>query len=997
MNAVTIRRATLSLPWYEYGRPDPEPPLLPGFGRQGLPIYPYPTIESFATRASARTVNAVVLENEYLRLTFLPALNARLYSLYDKLADEEVLFANPELKPALVAVRGVWHATGIELNFPSSHTVTTVDEIACEAWQDDSGAAHFVAWDVEAVSGLSWQCTTTLAPRCAAVTMRTRLANATDLPQRYYFWVNAAFPIRPGTRYVFPPSTRRIFQEGGPHPGEFGYLDYPVHDGVDIALFENLRHHAAHFAATPDEGFFGLHHPATDTGIAHLADPHLVCGRKVWSWGFAPDGQVWHDALTDTGGPYCEVQSGPLRSQVEYRSIEPGQELLQVDTWLPLRGLGGLSHASETVAGCWRIDDGELELRLLAAGELPGATVVAGDQTRSVDLGPQAATLRLPLPADGQVHLIGRDGFRHWSNVRLTPPPERKLPRLRAAREVTPGQRGRYLEWAGRLDQAREQYRHGAETEPAAAAALARFALARADSEDATRWAGRAMALDWHHPEALLVSALAARLAGQSADEIWFWEEMLGHGATRHLGQIGLIDLALSCGDYARAAARAEHLLAESADLRAFGRLAHALRHLGADDAVRHFGETAPFRVDPLLAAELWLAEPTGRRLSATAQLAAAATLHRLGDRDAALAVLAAESGPAPGTPAALLRYAAAWVRGEAADEDLAWPEGFAAGACAITVLRHAVLADENNLQAQYHLACALAAAGDWESASPHWAAVTDGPWAAEANRNLAVCAWQIHGDLAAAAAFYRHAAEWDAGPRTLAEQDRLLATLGRHEERLAVLRQGISRHPYDTRLPVRLVAAQIDAGQAAEALEVLRASTFHLYEGGSLPQQLWVRANLALAREREAAGDPAAAAEHYLAATEYPSHLGVGAPGENRIAEIWFRCGHARQAAGQAEAARAAWSAGATVGERHLAHAFPQRDRMPEAAPPGLSRGRLRNDLYRALCLQRLDRPAEATALLDDWARLVADRGGDATVTAWLDAVRHGVEPPTG
>ncbi len=273
MDAIEVRETTLERPWYPPGPSDPEPPLLPGFGRRGLPVYPYPVTESLAAAAVTRSLRAVEIENAYLRLVFLPELNGRLYSLYDKLAGRETLFANPELKPALVGVRGPWCATGIEVNCPSSHTVTTIDEVPCEWGRDESGLGWFRAHDVEAVSGTAWSCTTALEPDSARITMLTRFANPTDDPARFYLWINAAFPIEPDSRFIFPPSTRQIFMEGGQHPGELGYLDYPIHDGVDVAVLHNLTKHSSNFAVTPDEGFFGSTIPPRTTASRTMPIP----------------------------------------------------------------------------------------------------------------------------------------------------------------------------------------------------------------------------------------------------------------------------------------------------------------------------------------------------------------------------------------------------------------------------------------------------------------------------------------------------------------------------------------------------------------------------------------------------------------------------------------------------------------------------------------------------------------------------------------------------
>ncbi len=989
MSAVGLTESALTLPWYRPGPPDPEPALLPELCSRGMPIYPYPTVEWFESRPTPRTLRTVVAENEYLRLTFTPELNGRLYSLWDKLAEREVLFANPELKPGLVGLRGAWHATGIEVNFPGSHTVTTVDEVPCRAWLDEDGAACFAAWNVEAVSGMAWESLTRLVPGSAAVEMQTRLVNPTDLPHRYYFWMNAAFPVHPGTRYVLPPSSRRIFLERGDHPAELAWMEYPVNDGRDVSVLENLRHASSLFAVTPDEGFFGLHHPTLDTGIAHVADPHLVPGRKVWTWGFAPDGELWHEALTDTGGPYCEVQSGPLRSQLEYRSLAPGQELLQRDVWLPLRGLGGLSWATDQVAAAWTVTGGALELRLLAARPERGAVLRYAGRERRLDLGPEPVALELPAPGpDDTLEVLDRHGHVLAENVRFRVTPRRQ-PELPQPVAATAWQKARHLEWHGRVRQAEALYVEGAESDSRAAAAVARLALERADAEAAARWSARALALDRRCPDALLTCALAARLTGRRDDELWYREELLGHPAGRVQGLLGLVDLALREGDCRRAAGLAEHLLSELVDVRAYGRLAHALRRLGQAGAALDFGEAAPLRTDPLLAAELYLADPDSGPLTTTAQLAAAGILWRLGDAESALAVLAAESAPTPGTPPAMLACAAALMRDEVTPEGLDWT-GFAAGAFAIEVLRHATCCLEGDLDAHYQLGCALAAAGEWEEAGSQWAVAAE--VSAEANRNLGLMAWQVRGDRQAAAAFFRHAVAAGGGARTLFEQDLLLAELGRHDERLEPLRSALPRYPGDTRLPQRLAAALVDAGRPAEAIEVLSGTRFQLFEGGAGPQQTWRQAHTALAEAALAAGEPTTAASHFAAATEYPPNLGVGAPATNRACEPWYRRGLALRAAGDESGAAESFARGADPGTPRVFDARPHRELEPEGEDWAVGRGWLRNTLYRALCLGETG--GRAAGILEDAERLVRERGAEPALLGWIDRVRAGREP---
>ena len=990
MAGIEVRETRLERPWYAPGPPDPEPPLLPGFGRRGLPVYPYTVTESLSAEPIPRAFRAVEIENDYLRLTFLPELNGRLYSLYDKLAARETLFANPELKPALVGVRGPWCATGIEVNCPSSHTVTTVDEVPCEWGVDEIGQGWFRAHDIEAVSGAAWSCTTILEPNSARVQMITRFANPTEEPARYYLWINAAFPVAPDSRFIFPPSTRQIFMEGGQHPGELGYLDYPVHDGVDVSVLHNLTKHSSNFAVTPDEGFFGLYHPSSDHGVVHYADPHLVPGRKVWTWGFAPDGTLWHDALSETGGPYCELQSGPLRSQLEYRTIAPGQVIEQRDVWLPIRGLGGLSWAGEGAALYYEQTRGDrLYARLLTAR--PGPVLLRrGEWSMTVDAGPEPITVELPHDPETPLRIESEVGPL-CPAVRFTPPPPRTTWTHEQARPATSYQRARARWWAGNHREARKLFREAAEEDSRAAAAMARYARWRGNDGSAARWVRRGLAIDGSCPEMLREAALLARTTreGERA-QVWFWEELLAHPSARPAALIALIDLALAEGQPHLALERAEALGIEGGDFRLLGRAMHAARRAGRPLAMTLdlLADAAP--LDPLLSAELRLIGEQAPELTVTGQLAAAETLAWLGDHSTAVQVLEWSPAPGPGQLPALRIAAQAAFYGEPTPHDLVWGEGFCGGRFAIDVLQACLAIDEDDEPARYHLACALAAGDAWDEAEVHWAACTGGPWAAEASRNLGLSAWQIRGDKEAAAAFYRQAVELDCGPRTFVEQDRLLAELGRHESREAPLRDGLARFGFDSRVPLRLASALVDLGRCDEALELLAGTDFRVFEGGGGPQQVWRNAHLKLADEHLAAGRYREAADEFGLGCEYPENLHSGAPAEYRDAEVRYRQAQASVAAGDADAAAEAYRLGAELGTRLKHHGRPSRELFPEAGPLSVSRGWVRNRLYRAACLRELGEAEAAGEVLDEVEALMNGRHVPDEIGESVEAARQ-------
>ena len=81
----------------------------------------WPAYEASGPRPAPRTFTAVVLENELLRLTFLPGLGGRLYRAVHKPSGRDLFYVNPVLKPTRwgPAQQGWWlGAGGIEWCLP---------------------------------------------------------------------------------------------------------------------------------------------------------------------------------------------------------------------------------------------------------------------------------------------------------------------------------------------------------------------------------------------------------------------------------------------------------------------------------------------------------------------------------------------------------------------------------------------------------------------------------------------------------------------------------------------------------------------------------------------------------------------------------------------------------------------------------------------------------------------------------------------------------------
>lgn len=158
-----------------------------GILESGLPSassYPYPALTPTGT-TQRRTFRGAILDNRYLRATFVPALGGRLLKLLDKRTGTELL--HPDLlEPAIGGSRGAWLPAGIELHLTGEPRLTSMASVqfaAVEASEDQPGSL----WLAEAVTGtgLSWHLCATMPEDRAELTLEARVFNRTFEPVAY--------------------------------------------------------------------------------------------------------------------------------------------------------------------------------------------------------------------------------------------------------------------------------------------------------------------------------------------------------------------------------------------------------------------------------------------------------------------------------------------------------------------------------------------------------------------------------------------------------------------------------------------------------------------------------------------------------------------------------------------------------------------------------------------------------------------------------------------
>jgi Domain of unknown function (DUF5107) len=252
-----------------------------------------------------------------------------------------MFYANPSIKFARIAYRGMWAALGVEFNFPVSHNWMTVSPVDYAMTQEPDGSASIWVGNIDRVDGMEWRVQLTLHPGQASLEQRTTLYNRSDVRHRFYWWTNAGIQVWDDSRILYPMQ----FTAG------HGFSDidtWPIDaTGADLSIVRNQKFGpVSRFSYGSREGYMAVYHPRTNAGVVHYSSQVDLPSKKIWSWGVDEDGLDWRKALSDNDSAYVEIQAGLFRDQETYGFLEPQDQLSFTEYWLPIREIGGVSRAT---------------------------------------------------------------------------------------------------------------------------------------------------------------------------------------------------------------------------------------------------------------------------------------------------------------------------------------------------------------------------------------------------------------------------------------------------------------------------------------------------------------------------------------------------------------------------------------------------------------------------------------------------------------------------
>ena len=305
-------------------------------------VMPYAMQDGYTRRRQRREFRVAVLENEWLRATFLLELGGRLWSLVHKPSGRELLDVNPVFQPANLALRNAWFSGGVEWNIGAmGHSPFTCSPLFAARVHRQDGTPVLRLYEWERMRQVPFQIDAYLPAGSPVLFVRVRIVNPHDREIPMYWWSNMAVPETPGTRVVVPADSAYRFD----YTGGIEVIGVPNATGTDITYATHLRRSADFFFHIPDGRRRWI--SALDgagKGLVQVSTASLK-GRKLFVWGMGRGGRTWQAFLAEPGHAYLEIQAGLARTQMEHVPMPPRT------AWSWLEAYGLLEAAPAAVHG----------------------------------------------------------------------------------------------------------------------------------------------------------------------------------------------------------------------------------------------------------------------------------------------------------------------------------------------------------------------------------------------------------------------------------------------------------------------------------------------------------------------------------------------------------------------------------------------------------------------------------------------------------------------
>ena len=257
-----------------------------------------------------------------MKATFLPELGGRLYSLFDKENQRELLFTNPILQFANLSILNAWFSGGIEWNMGQyGHTFGTCLPVHIAKLSDEDGNEFIRIYDYERTRNFYWAIDCHLPSGARNLRVHVRIINDRSEMTPMYWWTNIAVRETPKAR-VFGSTDDVIFVDQGFAGYGTGKLPYlPTVPGVDLSFPQNFPFANEYFFQNPKSMSSPWESILYEDGqVFYERSTAALRYKKMFCWGNHVGGRGWQEFLSDASSPnfspYLELQAGLAPTQL---------------------------------------------------------------------------------------------------------------------------------------------------------------------------------------------------------------------------------------------------------------------------------------------------------------------------------------------------------------------------------------------------------------------------------------------------------------------------------------------------------------------------------------------------------------------------------------------------------------------------------------------------------------------------------------------------------
>lgn len=284
-------------------------------------MLPYLIQDEYDREKKPRKFKAAILENDKLKAVFLPELGGRLWSIFDKEKNKELLYVNPVFQPGNLGLRNAWFSGGVEFNVGiKGHNPLTCSPLWCAVDKFKDGEILRL-YEFERIRGVVYSVSAYLPDNSNVLYLKCKIENKSNERKHMYWWSNIAVPETKGTRVIVPAEESFLSFYNEDHY-VVDKTAIPFCDGIDVSYPANIPSSRDFFYKIPKDRYKWIATANEDGfGLLQCSTKELI-GRKLFVWGMGQGGRHWNEWLSEEGSSYIEIQAGLAHTQLEHIPME---------------------------------------------------------------------------------------------------------------------------------------------------------------------------------------------------------------------------------------------------------------------------------------------------------------------------------------------------------------------------------------------------------------------------------------------------------------------------------------------------------------------------------------------------------------------------------------------------------------------------------------------------------------------------------------------------